>query len=81
MFNKEIVDDLLKVNGWLSVQIILIQAKTSTSFKVAELGQTLEGAQNLLREVRDEICDNQLPKCNEDLKKSREIIKYLLSPL
>lgn len=79
VFNKEIVDDLLKANGSLSVQIILIQAKTSTSFKVAELGQTLEGAQNILREVRDEICDKQLPKCNEDLKRNRELIKYLYS--
>lgn len=79
VFNKEIVDDLLKANGSLSVQIILIQAKTSTSFKVAELGQTLEGAQNILREVRYEMCDNQLPKCNEDLKKNRDLVKYLYS--
>ena len=79
VFNKEIVDDLLKVNGSLSVQLVFIQAKTSSSFKVAELGQTLEGAQNILREVRDEICDNLLPKCNEELKKYREIIKYLYS--
>lgn len=77
VFNKEIVDDLLKANGSLSVQIILIQAKTSLSFKVAEFGQTLEGAQNILREVREDIDESQLPASNEDLKKNRELVKYL----
>lgn len=74
VFTVDVVDDLLKANGSLSVQIVAIQAKTSSSFNVAELGQTLDGAQNILKDVLGETI---LPKCNEDLKNYRSLIKHI----
>lgn len=79
VFNKEIIDDLLVANGTLSVHFILIQAKSSTSFNCAELGQTFDGLHNILREVRDDVSEDKLPTCNSELKNFRNVIKYLYS--
>lgn len=74
VFTEDAVDDLLKANGFLAVQIVAIQAKTSSSFNVAELGQTLDGAQNILNDI---LGDTLLPKCNEDLVNYRSLIKHI----
>ena len=70
------VYDLYELNSYISAHIILIQAKTSKSFSVAELGQTLDGSEYLLKDVLDE--DN-LPACNDSLQDYRELIKYIYS--
>lgn len=76
--SQQEVDDLLQANGSLQLQIILVQAKTSTTIKVAELGKTLDGAEYILKEVAGDI--NQcLPPCNDALTEYRNLIKYIYS--
>ena len=62
--NQQEVDDLLMANGTLQLQIVLVQAKTSQKFDVAELGQFLDGAEYILKDV---LGHNNLPSCNDDL--------------
>ena len=66
------LNDQHQSNAYLTVQIILIQAKNSSSFDSAALGQTLDGAENLLRDVCGEL---DLPACNQDITDSRNLIK------
>ena len=73
---KEEVDDLYRANSYLSISIILVQAKTSDNFKVAELGQTLDGAENIIRDVKGE---SVLPASNDFLNEYREIVKHIYS--
>lgn len=72
--SRQEVDDLLSANGSLSVHFVIVQAKTSESFNVASLGQTLDGAEYLLKEVLGETI---LPTCNEDIKDCRELFKHI----
>ena len=46
--SKKVVDDLLVANGNIAVQIVLIQAKTSTNFDVSELCMALNGIEYLI---------------------------------
>ena len=70
------VDDLLSANGTLQVKMVLVQAKTSQNFNVAELGQFLDGAEYVLKDV---LGHNDLPSCNEDLIEYRNLVKYIYS--
>ena len=45
--SKKAVDDLLVANGNITVQIVLIQAKTSLNFDVSELCMALNGIEYL----------------------------------
>lgn len=74
--NQQEVDDLLMANGTLQLQIVLVQAKTSQKFDVAELGQFLDGAEYILKDV---LGHNNLPSCNDDLHEYRDLIKYIYS--
>lgn len=71
------VDDLLSATQSLRVQFILIQAKTSSQFKVAELGQTLDGLEYIMNDVYGN--NDKLPRCNEDLVEYRRLIKHIYS--
>lgn len=74
--NQQEVDDLLMANGTLQLQIVLVQAKTSQKFDVAELGQFLDGSEYILKDV---LGHNNLPSCNDDLLEYRNLIKYIYS--
>ena len=71
------IDDLLSVKQTLKIRMLLIQAKTSTQFKVAELGKVLDGAEYILRDAND--AGVSLPKCNDRLAEYRNLIKYVYS--
>lgn len=72
--SKEDLTELMKSNPEIKCRIVCIQAKTSESFRVAELGQTLSGIEYLLKDVSGE---GLLPDSNEDIDRYREIIKYI----
>lgn len=72
--DKKIVDDLLKANGSISVQIVLIQAKTSLNFNVSELCMTLNGMEYLIKDV---LGESKLPKCNKELQEYIKLVKYI----
>lgn len=74
--SQQEVDDLLSANGTLHVKMVLVQAKTSQNFNVAELGQFLDGAEYVLKDV---LGHNDLPSCNEDLIEYRNLVKYIYS--
>ena len=74
--SQQEVDDLLSANGTLHVKIVLVQAKTSQTFNVAELGKFLDGAEYVLKDV---LGYSDLPSCNEDLLEYRNLIKYIYS--
>lgn len=74
VLSQQEIDDILATNGSLSVHFVLVQAKTSESFNVALLGQTLDGAEYLLKEV---LGDTELPPCNDALKDFRELFKHV----
>ncbi len=74
--SQQEVDDLLIANGTLSLKIVLVQAKTSQNFNVAELGQFLDGAEYILKDV---LGHNDFPSCNEDLFEYRNLVKYIYS--
>ena len=70
------VDDLLSANGFLDVQFLIVQAKTSESFDVGLLGKTLDGTEYLLKDI---LGDTQLPPCNPDIQEYRSLIKHIYS--
>lgn len=72
--SKEDLSELLKVNAEIRCRIICVQAKISENFNSAELGQTLAGIENILRDVSGE---KALPDANDDINRFREIIKYV----
>lgn len=72
--SKDDLTELLKMNSEIKCRILCIQAKTSESFNVAELGQTLSGVENLLKDVSGETA---LPSANDDINRYREIIKSI----
>lgn len=74
VLTEEEISDLVQTNGEISVSFILIQAKTSPNFKVNELGQTLDGAENILRDV---LGESELPTSNEELTTYRKIVKQV----
>ena len=73
--SQQEVDDLLSANGTLQVKVVLVQAKTSQNFNVAELGQFLDGSEYVLKDV---LGHNDLPSCNEDLIEYRNLISVPL---
>lgn len=72
--DKKVVDDLLEANGSISVQIVLIQAKTSINFDVSELCMALNGMEYLIKDV---LGESPLPPCNSDLQNYLELVKYI----
>lgn len=72
--DKKVVDDLLKANGSISVQIVLIQAKTSLNFDASELCMTLNGMEYLIKDI---LGESNFPKCNAELQEYRELLKYI----
>lgn len=73
---RQEVEDLLSANGYLEVTIVLVQAKTSENFSSADLGQFLDGVDNIFGEI---VESRDLPASNEGLTKNRDIIKYIYS--
>lgn len=61
----------------LKVDIILIQAKTSDSINVGELGKTMEGARNIIRYLEEKTIRNSLPPANPDLKDKLALLDAL----
>lgn len=74
--SKKVVDDLLAVNDNIAVQVVLIQAKTSSNFDVSELCMALNGIEYLMKDV---LGEETLPKSNEDLTVYRNLLKYIYS--
>jgi hypothetical protein len=66
------VDDLLESNGYLEVNFVFVQAKTSSNFNTAEMHQFYFGLQDFFSE------DPQLPR-NEDVVRFSELADYILS--
>lgn len=66
--------DLYQANPHLTVHFVLIQAKNSEKFSSAALGQTLDGAKNLLRDING--CQS-LPTCNQEIADYRELMKEI----
>lgn len=61
----------------LKVDVILVQAKTSTTVNVGELGKFLEGAKNILRYINDRPNRQKLPPKNPDLDEKLQILDAL----
>lgn len=72
--SKKIVDDLLVANGNIAVQIVLIQAKTSSNFDVSELCMALNGIEYLMKDI---LGEETLPNSNEELTEYRDLLKYI----
>lgn len=71
--------NLLETNGYLSVEIFTIQAKTSTSLDSSGLAQSLDGVQYLMDEIAYEDSTIVLPPSNEDVDNVRALLKSLYS--
>lgn len=76
IINKQVINDLLEANGYLSSRIILIQSKTSVNFDIGELSKTLDGAEYIFKEI---LGEKHLPVSNSELTSFREIVKHLYS--
>lgn len=72
---EEEVNDLLDANGYIQLQIVLVQSKTSNNFDIGEFGVFLNGVEFLFKDIIEDI--NCLPTCNDDLEKYRNLIKYV----
>ena len=72
---KEEILNLLETNSYLSVDIFTLQAKTSTSIDSAEVGQSLDGVEYLLKEIISDGDDLTLPPSNQDINNIRELLK------
>lgn len=72
---EEEVNDLLDANGYIQLQIVLVQSKTSNHFDIGEFGVFLNGVEFLFKDIIEDI--NCLPTCNDDLEKYRNLIKYV----
>lgn len=75
---KEEIQNLLDINGSLTIDFFAIQAKTSSSIDSALVGQALDGVQNILQEI---ITEGQLvlPPSNEEVDHIRDMVKYIYS--
>ena len=74
--SQQEVEDLLAANGYIRMKIVLVQAKNSPNFKVAELGQFLDGAEYIMKDIMGE---NDLPSCNDFLMEYRNLIEFVYS--
>ena len=74
--SKKEVDDLLASNGYLHVRFVFVQAKNTSSFSAAALGNSLDGVENILSDIAGE---DHLPIANEALNDYLEIIRYIYS--
>lgn len=70
------VEDLYYANQYLNVHIVFVQAKTSEHFDLGDFSKTLDGVENIFRDVVGESISAQ---CNSDLQDFRELIKYIYS--
>lgn len=68
------VEDLYVANSFLNVQFVFVQAKTSERFDLGDFGKTLDGIENILRDVSGE---DVVAPCNSDLIDYRELIKFI----
>ena len=71
---KEAFNDLYEANPQLSIDFVIVQAKTSESFSSALLGQTLDGAENFLRYVSGVT---NLPSCNNEIADYRDLMREI----
>ena len=74
---EEEINNLLETNGFLSVDIFALQAKTSSSISSAELGQSLDGVDFLLKEIISEPGTLSLPPSNDDINAVRDLLKVV----
>ena len=74
--SKKVVDDLLVANDNIAVQVVLIQAKTSSNFDVSKLCMALNGIEYLMKDV---LGEGNLPISNDDLTEYRNLLKYIYS--
>ena len=65
---------MYKANQYLNVHIIFVQAKTSEHFDLGDFSKTLDGVENIFRDVIGEVVS---ANCNSDLQDFRELIKYI----
>jgi hypothetical protein len=75
IFSKEQVDDLIDLNGYLEIEFVVTQAKTSPSFSGAEIGTFLFGVEDLFSELIDDR--EHHPRRNEDILAIIELLKYI----
>lgn len=75
--NIKEIENLLEVNGDLSVEMFAIQAKLSTSVDCALLGQALDGVQFILEEVTAEKGTLSVPVSNEEIDHVRELVQFI----
>lgn len=68
------IDDLLKANGYLDVKFIVVQAKTSPSFKTEEIGTFLDGVKLIFRRLVEQI---ELPPLNDDISSCYSIVEFI----
>lgn len=70
--NTDEIDDLLDKNGYLEVEYVFVQSKTSSSFDSGEIGKFLYG-------VKDFFSENPTLVRNDDIKNYAELSDYLMS--
>jgi hypothetical protein len=70
--SKEVIDDLIEINGYLEVSFIFIQAKSSSSFKMADIGSFGFG-------VKDFFAVEPKLDRNEFIKQKADIADYIIS--
>lgn len=66
------IDDLLDKNGYLEVEYVFVQSKTSSNFDSGEIGKFLYG-------VKDFFSENPTLVRNDDIKNYAELSDYLMS--
>lgn len=76
ILNKNVLDDILSYTGDVDIRIVAIQAKTTPSFDVGRMGLTLDGVNNLLRDI---LGKKNLPPCNQNIEDTRKLLKYVYS--
>ena len=69
--NTDEIDDLLDKNGYLEVEYVFIQSKTSSSFDSGEIGKFLHG-------VKDFFTENPSLVRNQDISDYAELSDYLM---
>lgn len=70
--NADEIDDLLDKNGYLEVEYVFVQAKTSSSFDSGEISKFLYG-------VKDFFADEPTLVRNEDISEYAELSDYLMT--
>lgn len=68
--SKEVGEDLLKLNGFLDVKFVFVQAKTTSGFSGEQIMTFFDGVDEFFEE------DATLPS-NEQIKASREIMSWV----